>query len=280
MTFERSPEGVANRALFLDVDLVAYHESEKEESLDAFFWKGVFSKFLPQKRIRFLPSGGKSNIIEIYKRYKTAKNNMSIFLLDRDADDLIDRMINADEVIYSYRYSYENDISNRHAACKVATSYLYHGKKHEVLEAIDGIIAERSIALSRLAKVDRLLRMNSGHSVSRANYRTFLQPYKYGDRPDVSQQEIIKFIKGVHRQRGHGEFRSVPRSDWTDTLIGHFVYTWFYRITVFLLYKQVREIRLKKEDVKMMFVTQFIQEGFGYDRKAMNYYKKKILRFK
>lgn len=53
MIFERSPEGVANRALFFDVDYVAYHESSKEDSLDCYFWQQIFRFFYLKRRFVF-----------------------------------------------------------------------------------------------------------------------------------------------------------------------------------------------------------------------------------
>lgn len=92
--FERSPEGIANRAIFFGVDFVAYHEGNEGDSYssDMFFWQKVVSINAPNCRIRLLAAGSKSNIIEMIETLNENSGEV-LFMLDRDHDDINGKFI-------------------------------------------------------------------------------------------------------------------------------------------------------------------------------------------
>ena len=119
--FTRTDEGLANYCLFYGVDLVVFVEGgenrtpeeavsdiKEQPAVDTIFWGMIFKKFGLEKSFYIKPLGGKENIKPIAKRID--KINNIICALDRDYEILQDQEITHDRVIYTYGYSWENDI--------------------------------------------------------------------------------------------------------------------------------------------------------------------------
>lgn len=124
--FERSPYGVQNRAIFLRVKYVIYAEGDPEgeanQSPDRAFWTRMIKLFRPDLAFTILVKGGKSQVLQ-FASYIVANNiSGTAVVLDRDYDDLCGTMIADKRVMYTFGYSWENDI----VCSKVCTGLIRH----------------------------------------------------------------------------------------------------------------------------------------------------------
>lgn len=124
MTFLRTNDGLTNRALFSDVDIVIYTEGGRqsysvsdvdagkhnEHSLDEEFWDRIFQKHSLKSEYKLLPVGSKKTVKSIAERVLAKKVKFSGVAMDTDFDELDNRKINSPYVLYTYGYSWESDV--------------------------------------------------------------------------------------------------------------------------------------------------------------------------
>lgn len=124
--FERSPYGVQNRAIFLRVKYVIYTEGEHKgglaQSVDQAFWTRIMKIFRPDLGFTILAKGGKPEVLKFASYVIENDVRGTAIALDRDYDDLCNTIINDPRVVYTYGYSWENDVLCR----KVCTGIIKH----------------------------------------------------------------------------------------------------------------------------------------------------------
>ncbi len=113
MNFERSRQGQENRASFYGVDYVCYVEGgggASDDSDDVVFWSIVFSTLRPDLKVHFLARGGKPEL-EARARDVIEKDlNAVLVAMDSDYDELLGEKILDRRVLYTFGYSWENDL--------------------------------------------------------------------------------------------------------------------------------------------------------------------------
>ncbi len=120
MIFQRTPLGLSNLHLFHDVDYIVFSEGggQPEQNgkyrnldigYDCSFWSTVFAVF-SNKRVRLLPKGSKSNLLENAEYIRENNIGNVLIALDRDFDDLNGNTLTDNFVIYTRGYSWETDV--------------------------------------------------------------------------------------------------------------------------------------------------------------------------
>ena len=116
MTFERTKSGLENLAKFYNVDFVCYVEGgggHSDRSQDVTFWKKVLSKLLPKLKIRCLARGGKHRLKSLARNVVDNGIRSTLVAMDGDYDELTSRKIVDRRVLYTYGYSWENDVLSK-----------------------------------------------------------------------------------------------------------------------------------------------------------------------
>lgn len=83
-----------------------------DTSFDILFWKGLFQNYAPQYTVKFKAVGSKSTIIQIIDIIEKEKIPNTVFCIDSEFDELHKKKVDKGNIIYSYGYSFENDIMN------------------------------------------------------------------------------------------------------------------------------------------------------------------------
>lgn len=84
-------------------DVSFYVEDEEQEN----FFFCILKRLFPEIRIeRIFPLGGKDNVIEEAKKNQGDKKK--VFIVDKDFDDILNKVVNYDNLFYLDRYSIEN----------------------------------------------------------------------------------------------------------------------------------------------------------------------------
>jgi len=118
MSFERTSSGLSNAHLFHSVDFVVYVEGKYEEnnsdlaSHDQYFWRSVAENVMPAKTFKFISRGSKVNLLSIATEIISGNISNTLVALDRDYDLECNNFLCHPRVIYTYGYSWENDVWN------------------------------------------------------------------------------------------------------------------------------------------------------------------------
>ena len=124
--FNRSNNGISNQHLFHNVDYVVFTEGgnlsyTKEdiddgkyssESIDILYWNKIFESFLPDNKIKFKSIGSKEYVREIAQNIVDDSITHVYAVMDRDFDEIKGTLIHNNKVLYTYGYSWENDVWN------------------------------------------------------------------------------------------------------------------------------------------------------------------------
>lgn len=110
MSLERTNYGLSNEHLFYGVSLVVYCEGKEDDGTthDEMFWGRVFSEFGVTCVCK--SSGSKSSIVPLALRAIDGNVENVVFAMDRDYGDFHGHVLENRRVIYTYGYSWENDI--------------------------------------------------------------------------------------------------------------------------------------------------------------------------
>ena len=112
--FTRSNWGITNRARFTEARYTVYVEggggNPGQGSDDVIFWKAVFARLRPDLAITLKPFGGKPQLESIARKVALGEVQNTIVAMDADFDELLGKKIMSSNVIYSYGYSWENDV--------------------------------------------------------------------------------------------------------------------------------------------------------------------------
>ncbi|RXH15133.1 DUF4435 domain-containing protein [Bradyrhizobium guangzhouense] len=200
--FERSPYGVQNRALFLRVKYVIYAEGDPHgdinQSPDRAFWSKIIRLFRPDLAFTILVKGGKNDVLQFASYIVTNNISGTAVVLDRDHDDLCGTMLNDRRVVYTYGYSWENDI----LCNKVCTGLIKHilfasapRRTSKTMAAHDKIVRR----FSWLSVADQIgIRHNHG-IISRKGFRKHAPVDQYGVITCATHHKgPITELRGIH----------------------------------------------------------------------------------
>lgn len=123
--FQRSNSGLNNQHLFYNCDYVVYTEGgdslslEKvidgefnNTSIDKLFWESII-KTHSSKSFKFKPIGSKSTLKLLLQKFISENINNNFICTDSEFDEIFNDKSNSDKVIYTYGYSWENDVWNK-----------------------------------------------------------------------------------------------------------------------------------------------------------------------
>ena len=124
--FHRTSHGLTNQAIFENVDAMVYAEGGRRfftmsdlesgagdpTTLDSAFWATILRFASPHKKVRVRSVGNKTTLMGIAQLLVDGTVNRVIVAMDRDFDDRRGRMISHKNVLYTYGYSWENDVFN------------------------------------------------------------------------------------------------------------------------------------------------------------------------
>jgi hypothetical protein len=123
MTFQRTPAGLSNLHVFSGVDAIVFVEGGSSRSLqevrsgqfesessDIAFWQKCFFELGPRMTLQFRAVGSKRTLVAIAREVASGKVTHVYVAMDRDFDHLLGHMINSPKVLYTFGYSWENDV--------------------------------------------------------------------------------------------------------------------------------------------------------------------------
>lgn len=112
--FLRTDSGITNRALFTDANFTLYVEGgggvDGAGSSDVVFWGDVLRHLRPDLKVTVVPHGGKPELEFLADKILSGDIANTLVALDSDFDELLDERKEHSNILYTYGYSWENDV--------------------------------------------------------------------------------------------------------------------------------------------------------------------------
>lgn len=125
MIFKRTNNGLSNQKLFYKADFIVYVEgglsyskedvyrgSYNDESIDIIFWSKLFEKYKSSVKFKFKAVGSKATALNIASDVVLGTINSTYVAMDSEFDDLLKQKFKHEKILYTYGYSWENDVWN------------------------------------------------------------------------------------------------------------------------------------------------------------------------
>lgn len=239
MTFTRSVSGRSNMHSFLGVNYIVYSEGgafdkaigQSISSIDAIFWKGFFSRFLPDLSYSIRSLGSKENLLPYAKDVADEKITNTIVVMDRDHDHHRQCIISHPCVIYTCGYSWENDAWRAESVISKLERISVGGVSKEFADEVRIKCRNFFSDFNRLVFVDVLCSLERVQGIHRERYWSFVDSQD-SSRLRVKKDAFKKLIATVKAGRVNkfkyaGSDRITSERDCYGKLLAKFVYEIF-----------------------------------------------------
>lgn len=135
MAFVRTSTGLNNQYLFHNVDYVVFVEGGisfnkvqidegkfNEQSIDTIFWSKIFSNYKPQSKYKFKAVGSKSTVLKVAEDIINNSLTTVYAAMDQEFDHVLGKAYEHDNILYTFGYSWENDVWNEQVIHDIVTS--------------------------------------------------------------------------------------------------------------------------------------------------------------
>lgn len=272
MSFVRTNSGLSNLHLFFGVDSVVFLEGGKSFSIDEIksgqhtnasqdirFWQSVFEIYRPKQTFQFRSVGSKQCVNQIAKEVKEGAVTNIIVAMDRDFDNLNNAIIEANNVIYTYGYSWENDVWAEDSVIDAIRALTGSCKTsmNEEIEIISNFYKECFAHLRWCILIDAILLQSGASFFNRDEYMKYVN-FKRSGIPSVNKEEIASTFAQVKKEIERPITRKshIPPLSLKDCF-GHLFAEYAYRIMVYILKKLKRMPNLPKEYATGIVVEKF-----------------------
>lgn len=242
LPFERSEHGRQNRALFYGVDRIVYCEGGREEqgvmqSFDGMFWRKVISSVRPGLKVKILPRGRKSNLVQLAKMVTSASHGNIIIAMDRDYDEIISKLMDKPGVVYTYGYSFENDAFNPdHLEDLFLSLSPVCDDSVDIVDLMSDLV-EQFCKDTFWAQYADVCGCKIGQKViDRKQAQKYLFGNSYGDLPKASKERLFHDVNRAksmpNRKRVRGislRYSMLPR-----LMVGHFYEAFCFKLMCYL----------------------------------------------
>ncbi|WP_236176641.1 hypothetical protein [Pseudomonas qingdaonensis] len=169
-------------------------------SIDAVFWKGFFSRFLPGLTYEIKPLGSKQNLLPHAKDVAASTVSNTIVAMDRDHDHHRLCLIQHPCVVYTYGYSWENDAWRAEAIISKLERVSVRGVSVEAAEAIRDKCRNFFIDFNRLIFVDVLCSLQRVQGIPRDKFWGYVD-CRDANRFRVKKEAFKKLIGAIKKDR-------------------------------------------------------------------------------
>lgn len=257
MSFERSATGQANRALFYGVDWIIYTEGGDNSggparSYDTLFWVAVFRSIEPTLRYKAIPRGGKQELKDLARQVIDDDVNNVVVAMDRDYDDINEILVRHPRVVYTFGYSFENDIYEAGCLTRLFSSLAPNvTEEHELAVEIDNWVRLFMSTIRWPIKVDIIAQKNNVTGFDRERPQKYFKSNAYGSEPLASRDRIVAEtdrILSECRDRSFG-MDSIP-STLPSSIVGHIWEVFAFRLFSFLHSRYCSTSKLSYDQIR------------------------------
>lgn len=280
MVFNRTPIGILNYPLFHKGKKMVFLEggncsftkgevlngTHNESSYDLLFWGPLFKKFKRNlNAYEFRPVGNKQSLFDIAKTVANKDKNI-IVLMDRDYDCFCGNIISGKNILYTYGYSFENDILKLPVLTGLYDSLcsIQYGK-HEASKKLKQGLNHFKKEITCVLKLDITTYINSGEHIipkNGKNIRKYIIPKKESE-PALKINDLEKLFTSYYKQTKQQVVKIKPKRQFKLNVLkdcpGHIMDEYFYYYFIFVLRALgKKKANYQKELFKCNLISQFI----------------------
>ena len=263
--FERSPEGQANRNLFLGTDLIVYTEGgdggeNDVEAFDILYWRQLFDLYLPSVKVRFLPKGNQRSVLEVASTFLGTDAVGVCAAIDADYDRINAELLEDPRVIYTFGYSIEND-------CLIPESILRAfyilcprcPAELDISDELADLISEFQKAVRWLALGDYLGVQSGRGAIQRWACGRYFSNRAYGSRPQFNAAMALRDVRAAsERERNEARFPAEFSFDVLRYVVGHLYWEFAFKALCFFHARFSKRTRLNRDATFSVCVQSFI----------------------
>lgn len=274
MVFLRTTSGLSNYNSFYKVDLLVFVEGGSESfsfqdiksgktnelSVDVKFWNNTINYFGSKKKIKILAVGSKGTLTQIAQKIKSAEIINCCVAMDRDHDDMDDEFKNVGGVLYTYGYSWENDVWDKNVIEELFFTFCPLSRSDEIMPDIERLYNRFLQLIEGIVKLDvYLFRKGRGFSYFTKFYKKTIA-YKRESEPKVNIKKTEEIIQNEKKKNNIKRVRvkidSVRRS-----CRGHLYGKFCFWILLYLLKKYKTEIKTAEEVVSFVAIDKLFDKN-------------------
>lgn len=251
MIFRRTSSGLSNLYLFVGAEAVIFLEGgpttftrEKIEdgaftsiSSDIRYWQALFADFLPSRKYQFRSIGSKEAVKSIAIDIKNGSISNVIAIMDRDFDNLSGEIIDGDNILYTYGYSWENDCWTTEAinSAVISLTGLCATKANDVETEVNDLFMSFCKHIKCAVKADSLMIQNGFSLFDRVKPARYIS-IEAGGKPNLCMKQIKKSFKDSRLKVASPIYKkfNLANSPLTDCF-GHLLADFSYRVLIYLI---------------------------------------------
>ena len=282
--FKRTARGLNNQHLFYNVDLIVFVEGgsksytkaevysgeHSNETEDIIFWRNLFSIFKQEKKVKFKSVGSKSTIKDIVVDILDGKLQTVIVAMDNEFDEILKQRIQHPNVLYTYGYSWENDIWNEKVIKGIIEELTaIKIENNDIEKNFRSFLKSLKIAVY----ADGYLFKKSSSFFPRKTGYLFCVDCNTTDLPVIKEIEINKKLieKGLNKKALYS-FGSRNSINTLKFCFGHLLADYCFQLIFTYLKTRHALTGLRKEIIYRMSINKFFQLGFN-SGPMFNYYE-------
>lgn len=253
MSFTRTLTGLSNQHLFYKVNYVVYTEggaqtfsihdlasgSYNQQATDLHYWQAVFASFCPKLRVRFLPAGSKSTLIQLARHIGSGSISCVMVAMDQDHDRYYGKLIQAKEVFYTWGYSWENDVCFPETLEDVFFMLCPKDRRaHEatIRAAIHSCYDRFTSDVRHLVRADVILCSDDKALFPRNDFGKLIKTRKSTRFPILDRSRLRRRLNNLRSKCANPLYiNSSERPSTQRDCFGHLLSRFFYRLLMYLL---------------------------------------------
>jgi hypothetical protein len=243
----RKSAGLANKPRFHGVDAIVYVEGgasssavrKSYPSMDTNYWRTVFSHFMPERRLRFEPKGGKENLRPLVQEILASNIHNSFVAWDADFEYLYGTAPQDRRIFCTRGYSWENDIFS----IEIARSVFFAlcplcETEFDPQNELEEIFVSLRRRLRHIVRADVIAAAARLSVIPRSGFLGLLVDTRHSTKPAIDYLKVKSHFRGFNRHRDR-KFSRARRVD-IDTYrscYGHLLGALFVHAVSYLVKK-------------------------------------------
>lgn len=207
MEFSRTPSGLSNMALFCGADFVVFTEGGSTSynindvingnfntnSVDIKFWDIALRKYGFNRSLHFRALGSKTCAEEIAIKVANSEISNVIVVRDSDLDVFLGLKIESPFVLYTYGYSWENDVwQKKSVQSQVEKLNTSTSLTQDCLNSLHDSFSVIDKYAKRLLQVELIYRRNGVKFITTCTGEQFVNNRS---QPNVKMKEVLKLLR-------------------------------------------------------------------------------------
>ncbi len=289
MSFRRTLSGLSNEHLFHQTDVVVhveggdgltskYEAGETTEAIDIPFWRAVFRSFAPNVKAHFKAGGSKTALLPIANTLRNSAALSVAVCMDRDFEDEVAQFSNCPNVMFTWGYSWENDVCSPLTLCRVVgnvclANYDSDEVDREIASCFQRFVNDVKwlVKADKIAHAHRVPLFGKGRPIEKLVYGEISTAPPYLLRNDLRtaiQRLRSEHLAGAKLPKG---LVPLPIANPLREVRGHVVELFTFRMLQYLLGKYSKKSKISREEFKKALIRELNHQCRNHDEIRRHY---------